>query len=84
MMSPTDSEKSQPLPPETPTTESLFIDEKLAGKGKEKEGTPVKKFRGVPENVQLFEVFWKQVVELIKVRRIFHQCLLFFLILSFL
>jgi vacuolar protein sorting-associated protein 35 len=27
----------------------------------------VKKFRGVPEDVQLFEVFWKQVVELIKV-----------------
>lgn len=43
-------------------------DEKdTAGKGKEKEGSPVRKFRGVPENVQLFEVFWKQVVELIKV-----------------
>ncbi|KAE9389999.1 vacuolar protein sorting-associated protein 35 [Gymnopus androsaceus JB14] len=27
-----------------------------------------RKFRGVPENVQLFEVFWKQVVELIKAR----------------
>lgn len=27
----------------------------------------VKKFRGVPVNVQLFEVFWRQVVELIKV-----------------
>ena len=42
------------------------------GKGKDKEqeneGPPVKKFRGVPEDVQLFEVFWKQVVELIKVR----------------
>ncbi|KAH7922391.1 vacuolar protein sorting-associated protein 35 [Leucogyrophana mollusca] len=37
-------------------------------KGKEKEGSPVRKFRGVPENVQLFEVFWKQVVELIKAR----------------
>lgn len=36
-------------------------------KGKDKEGTPVRKFRGVPENVRLFEVFWKQVVELIKV-----------------
>ncbi|KAF9261927.1 vacuolar protein sorting-associated protein 35 [Marasmius fiardii PR-910] len=34
---------------------------------KEKEDN-VKKFRGVPENVQLFEVFWKQVVELIKAR----------------
>lgn len=28
---------------------------------------PVKKFRGIPENVKLFEVFWHQVVELIKV-----------------
>ncbi len=36
-------------------------------KGKEKEGSPVRKFRGIPQNVQLFEVFWKQVVELIKV-----------------
>ena len=41
-----------------------------APKGKEKETLPVRKFRGVPEDVQLFEVFWKQVVELIKV--IFH------------
>ena len=37
-------------------------------KGKGKEGEAVRKFRGVPEDVQLFEVFWKQVVELIKVR----------------
>ncbi|TFK71730.1 vacuolar protein sorting-associated protein 35 [Pluteus cervinus] len=37
-------------------------------KGKGKEGEPVRKFRGVPEDVQLFEVFWKQVVELIKAR----------------
>jgi vacuolar protein sorting-associated protein 35 len=33
----------------------------------EHDGSPVRKFRGVPENVRLFEVFWKQVVELIKV-----------------
>ncbi|CUA71376.1 Vacuolar protein sorting-associated protein 35 [Rhizoctonia solani] len=38
------------------------------GKGKEKEGTPPKKFRGIPEDVKLFEVFWQQVVELIKAR----------------
>ncbi|QRW19737.1 vacuolar protein sorting-associated protein 35 [Rhizoctonia solani] len=37
-------------------------------KGKEKEGTPPKKFRGIPEDVKLFEVFWQQVVELIKAR----------------
>jgi vacuolar protein sorting-associated protein 35 len=36
-------------------------------KGKEKEGGTVRKFRGVPENVKLFEVFWEQVVDLIKV-----------------
>lgn len=42
------------------------LDEK-SGKGKSAEGLPVRKFRGVPEDVQLFEVFWKQVVELIKV-----------------
>jgi len=36
-------------------------------KGKEKEGEPMRKFRGIPENVKLFEVFWEQVVELIKV-----------------
>ena len=28
----------------------------------------IRKFRGVPENVKLFEVFWQQIVELIKVR----------------
>jgi vacuolar protein sorting-associated protein 35 len=81
MMSPTDSEKSHTLPPETPTTEDSDVDEKSAGgKGKEREGTPVKKFRGVPENVQLFEVFWKQVVELIKVRCIPHWCLVFLIV----
>jgi vacuolar protein sorting-associated protein 35 len=36
-------------------------------KGKEKDGEPVRKFRGIPGNVKLFEVFWEQVVELIKV-----------------
>ncbi|KIM81736.1 hypothetical protein PILCRDRAFT_488550 [Piloderma croceum F 1598] len=37
-------------------------------KGKDKDSSPVRKFRGVPDDVQLFEVFWKQVVELIKAR----------------
>lgn len=51
--------------PDTPTTETA-----VNGKGKEKDdpSAPVKKFRGIPENVKLFEVFWHQVVELIKVR----------------
>jgi vacuolar protein sorting-associated protein 35 len=35
-------------------------------KGKGKQG-PVKKFRGIPEDVKLFEVFWQQVVQLIRV-----------------
>ena len=39
----------------------------LDPKGKGKEGTPVREFRGVPEDVQLFEVFWQQVVQLIRV-----------------
>lgn len=64
-----ESEKS----PVLPTTPSSNIDEKL-GKGKDKEGSPVRKFRGVPEDVQLFEVFWKQVVELIKVCTSFKFC----------
>ncbi|EKM60540.1 uncharacterized protein PHACADRAFT_246546 [Phanerochaete carnosa HHB-10118-sp] len=37
-------------------------------KGKEREISPVRKFRGIPENVKLFEIFWHQVVELIKAR----------------
>ena len=53
------SPKSPSTPTPTTTTEE---------KGKEKEGAPVRKFRGIPENVQLFEVFWKQVVNLIKAR----------------
>ena len=36
--------------------------------GNEKSDITVRKFRGVPENVRLFEVFWQQIVELIKVR----------------
>jgi vacuolar protein sorting-associated protein 35 len=58
-----DLEKTS-VAPETHTDTSL---EAALGKGKDKEGLPVRKFRGIPEDVQLFEVFWKQVVELIKV-----------------
>ena len=42
-------------------------EEPVDGEKKEGEQEQVKKFRGVPENVKLFEVFWQQVVELIKV-----------------
>ena len=80
--SPTTSEANawgSPPPSATPTiatdSEESSVAGKLTdtsldaalGKGKDKEGLPIRKFRGVPENVQLFEVFWKQVVELIKV-----------------
>ncbi|KAF8584956.1 vacuolar protein sorting-associated protein 35 [Ramaria rubella] len=37
-------------------------------KGKELGPGHVKKFRGIPVDVKLFEVFWQQVVELIKAR----------------
>lgn len=67
--------------PTSPVTEkhtevngtAVADEHKPADKGKEKEGSPVRKFRGVPEDVQLFEVFWKQVVELIKVS-FFYTC----------
>ncbi|KAF4623926.1 hypothetical protein D9613_001519 [Agrocybe pediades] len=66
--------------PPTPTTPSTAVEEVakspvaetptelIGNEGKDKTSTPVRKFRGVPEDVQLFEVFWKQVVELIKAR----------------
>lgn len=52
--------------------ESNGLKSPVSEKGKEKveekvEPEPVKKFRGIPENVKLFEVFWQQVIELIKV-----------------
>jgi vacuolar protein sorting-associated protein 35 len=34
--------------------------------------SPSKRFRGIPEDVKLFEVFWHQVVELIKVCISYH------------
>lgn len=47
------------------------------GKGKETEKdaekVAVKKFRGIPEDVKLFEVFWQQVVELIKVSNLTYN-----------
>ncbi|KIY66755.1 vacuolar protein sorting-associated protein 35 [Cylindrobasidium torrendii FP15055 ss-10] len=55
---------SLPSSPQLPEADVVVHEDK----GKEKEGAPVRKFRGIPENVQLFEVFWKQVVELIRAR----------------
>lgn len=60
-------------PTEAEAESTVEEDEEKVDKGKEKEKEKVeepavKKFRGIPENVELFEVFWHQVVELIKVR----------------
>lgn len=61
---------ASPTSPTSPVVEN-HVDvngASAASEGRDKDASPVKKFRGVPEDVQLFEVFWKQVVELIKVR----------------
>ena len=57
---------TSPVPTEKQEPTGDAEGEKL-DKGKEKDGEPVRKFRGIPESVKLFEVFWEQVVELIKV-----------------
>jgi hypothetical protein len=46
------------------------VDGEKVSDEKRVESAPVKKFRGVPEDVKLFEVFWTQIVELMKVRRL--------------
>lgn len=59
------SEPQSPVevPPKDPEQASINGE-----KGKEKADAVTAKFRGIPEDVKLFEVFWHQVVELIKVR----------------
>lgn len=49
------------------TTNGTEGEKSTSEKGKEVEGAPKKKFRGIPEDVKLFEVFWAQIVELMKV-----------------
>jgi vacuolar protein sorting-associated protein 35 len=54
-------------PVATSTTETAVNgDGEAERKDKGKEGE-IRKFRGIPENVKLFEVFWDQVVQLIRV-----------------
>ena len=43
-------------------------------KEKELNSGHAKKFRGIPVDVKLFEVFWQQVVELIKVYSLMQPC----------
>lgn len=50
---------------ETSAPAKTEAQEQLEAKLEIKEGS--KKFRGIPEDVRLFEVFWEQVVQLIKV-----------------
>ncbi|KZV60603.1 vacuolar protein sorting-associated protein 35 [Peniophora sp. CONT] len=67
---------SAPTSPTVPSTPAATNGETANGdgdvekkdKGKEVPPEQVRKFRGVPENVKLFEVFWEQVVHLIKAR----------------
>ncbi|GJE99767.1 vacuolar protein sorting-associated protein 35 [Phanerochaete sordida] len=65
-------EKPETSAEETPATNGATEGEEApaekADKGKEREDSPVRKFRGIPESVKLFEIFWQQVVELIKAR----------------
>jgi len=60
-----------PTPPAS-TTDGVV--EKVEPEPVVEEGGETKKFRGIPENVKLFEVFWHQVVELIKVSGISIWC----------
>src|SRR6266404_276380 len=62
---PTNPHSSVPTEEKAASTEDS--DGEKLDKGKEKVDEPVRKFRGIPESVKLFEVFWEQVVVLIKV-----------------
>ncbi|EMD41515.1 hypothetical protein CERSUDRAFT_110069 [Gelatoporia subvermispora B] len=63
-----ESEKETSTAPSTVDTDEYQSEKVDKGKEKAVEEPQVRKFRGVPENVKLFEVFWQQVVELIKAR----------------
>jgi vacuolar protein sorting-associated protein 35 len=52
------------------TSETQLDETKQQGNSKSKE-PPIKRFRGIPEDVKLFEVFWGQIVDLVKVRKDF-------------
>ena len=63
--------------PQSPTSASAKdvedltqVAQSMSGESRDDEkcDPTVRKFRGIPENVKLFEVFWQQIVELIKVR----------------
>jgi vacuolar protein sorting-associated protein 35 len=67
----------EPSTPTVPATPAVPTDGTPNGDAPVASASTARKFRGVPEDVQLFEVFWEQVVELIKVRitsGLFHPC----------
>lgn len=51
-----------------PATNGADGEKATSEEGKTVDSPALKKFRGIPENVKLFEVFWAQIVELMKVR----------------
>ncbi|KAF7295202.1 Vacuolar protein sorting-associated protein 35 [Mycena indigotica] len=57
-----------PASPVESTKVASSVSETVDGEKPVPPAPDVRKFRGVPEDVQLFEVFWQQVVELIKAR----------------
>ena len=80
-----DSHGAWGSPPQSPSaapekhTPDVGLNGTAAAIDGDEKGKPsvAKKFRGIPEDVQLFEVFWKQVVELIKVCQIPHLFIIF-------
>ncbi|KAJ7349393.1 vacuolar protein sorting-associated protein 35 [Mycena albidolilacea] len=58
----------EPSTPAVPATPAVPTDGTPNGDAPVASASTARKFRGVPEDVQLFEVFWEQVVELIKAR----------------
>jgi len=76
----TEKDKAAATVPPTPSEEKNSPIENGSGSSQGKDETDrapddkrvqdgVKKFRGIPENVKLFEMFWEQIVQLIKVSR---------------
>ena len=54
--------------PATPADANAAEPSAAAGDAAVAEEPKIRKFRGIPEDVKLFEVFWHQVVALVKVR----------------
>jgi vacuolar protein sorting-associated protein 35 len=73
-----DSTKAESVEPEakvngTDSEHVASLDQSVDSVDEKLDETPAssKKFRGIPEDVKLFEVFWRQIVELIKVSSLF-------------